>query len=200
MLLEEYGCTLKYIEGDNNVVADTLSRLDFDMDPVSIRESHQMKYVDDDKIKVPVDLRFITEQQQKDEEFLAAKEKYPERFKETLLNNEVKLQLYKKDEENKRWLIYIPEAMSEDLIDWFHMNLLHPGESRLTQTICQKFYVRSIDKKVKQYVKTCKECQEAKVTAVQPVGKLPIRSERSRTPFKNVRIDCCGPWQIDVHC
>ena len=28
LLLEEYGCKLKYIEGKKNVVADTLSRLD----------------------------------------------------------------------------------------------------------------------------------------------------------------------------
>ena len=57
LLLEEYGCTLKYIKGDKNVVADTLSRLDFDEGPKGIRESHLMKYVYNDKVKVPVDLR-----------------------------------------------------------------------------------------------------------------------------------------------
>ena len=199
-MLKEYGCRLKYIEGDKNVVTDTLSRLDFEASPENVYKSHLMKYTYNDKIKVPVDLHFIVEQQQKDKEFSAAKEKYPERFKNAVLGNDVEIQLYRKDVESKNWLIYVLEEMSNDLIDWFHMNLLHPGESRLAETIRQKFYLRSIDKIVKQYVKTCKECQEAKVTAVQPVGKLPIRSERSRTPFKNVRIDCCGPWQIDVHC
>ena len=56
LLLEEYGCTLKYIEGDKNVVVDTLSRLDFNEGPEEIRESHLMKYVYDDKVTVPVDL------------------------------------------------------------------------------------------------------------------------------------------------
>ena len=86
--------------------------------------------------------------------------------------------------ESKNWLIYVPEEMKNDLINWFHMNLIHPGESRLTETIRQNLYVCSLDKKVKQYVKTCKEYQEAKVTAVQPVGKLPVRSEQSGTPFE----------------
>ena len=200
LLLEEYGCTLKYIEGEKNVVADTLSRLDFKADSNEICESYLIKYIYDDRIKVPVDLKFIAEQQRTNEEFMSAKEKYPERFKEETLNKDVKLQLYRKDEEDKKWLIYVPEKMSDDLIDWFHVNLIHPGESRLTETIRQNFYVRSLDKKVKAYVKSCKECQAAKVTAVQPVGKVPIRSERSGIPFEHVRIDCCGPWQIDVHC
>ena len=131
---------------------------------------------------------------------MAAKGKIPERFKEMLVNDGVKLYLYRKEVESYKWLIYIPEMMSNDIIDWFHMNLIHPGESRLAETIRQNFYVRSLDKKVKAYVKSCKEYQEAKVTAVQPVGKLPIRSEQSGTPFENVRIDCYGPWQINVHC
>ena len=33
----------------------------------------------------------------------------------------------------------MPEKMSDDLIDWFHMNLIHPGESHLAETICQNF-------------------------------------------------------------
>ena len=90
--------------------------------------------------------------------------------------------------------------MANDMIDWFHTNLIHPGESRLTETIRQTFYVRGLDKLVRKYVSKCKVCQEAKVTAVQPVGKVPIRSERVGTPFKVVRIDCCGPWKLEVQC
>ena len=157
---------MKYIEGDKNVVTDTLSRLDFEASPENVYKSHLMKYTYNDKIKVPVDLHFIVEQQQKDKEFSAAKEKYPERFKNAVLGNDVEIQLYRKDVESKNWLIYVLEEMSNDLIDWFHMNLIHPSESRLTETIRQNFYVRSLDMKVKQYVKMCKGCQEAKVTAM----------------------------------
>ena len=84
---------------------------------------------------------------------------------------------------------------------FYQYNMLPIGvESRLTETIRQFFYMQSLDEKVKQYVKACKDCQEAKVTAVQPVGKLPIRIKWSGTPFEYVRIDCCGPWQINVSC
>ena len=90
--------------------------------------------------------------------------------------------------------------MAQDLVNWFHTNLMHPGESRLAETIRQTFYVRTLDKLVKKHVANCQVCQEAKVTAIQPVGKVPVRSERSGTPFDVVRVDCCGPWKLEVQC
>ena len=91
LLLEEYGCTLKYIEGDKNVVANMLSRLDFEASPENVCKLHLMKYTHNDMIKVPVDLNFIAEQQQKDKEFSAMKDKCPERFKNAVIGNYVKI-------------------------------------------------------------------------------------------------------------
>ena len=200
LLLEEYGCELKYIEGKKNVVSDTLSRLDFAETTTEVCEHNLIKYVYEDHVKVPVDLAFIAQQQAKDSELQAGKEKYPKKFKDNDLGGGAKLTLYRKNEETEQFLVYVPASMAKDMIDWFHTNLIHPGESRLTETIRQTFYVRSLDKLVRKYMSKCKVCQEAKVTAVQPVGKVPIRSERVGTPFQVVRIDCCGPWKIEVQC
>ena len=90
--------------------------------------------------------------------------------------------------------------MAKDLIDWFHTNLVHPGDSRLAETIRQTFYVRTLDKLVKRYMAKCQVCEEAKVTAVKPVGKVPMRSEQSGMPFEVVRVDCCGPWKVEMQC
>ena len=43
LLLEEYGCDIKFIEGKKNVVADVLSRLDYDDASAVVNESHLMK-------------------------------------------------------------------------------------------------------------------------------------------------------------
>ena len=147
-----------------------------------------------------VDLRFIVEQQKKDEDLKAGREKYPEKFVDSKIDDNDKLTLYRKNEEDKNFLIYIPASMAKDLVDWFHTNLMYPGESRLAETIRQTFYVRGLDKLVKRHVASCQVCQEAKVTAVRPVGKVPIRTERSGTPFDVVRVDCCGPWKLQVQC
>ena len=70
----------------------------------------------------------------------------------------------------------------------------------MAETIRQTFYVRALDKKVKECVKSCEICQESKITAARPVGKVPLRTVRSTTPFEIVRIDLCGPWTVDVEC
>ena len=109
-----------------------------------------MKYIYNDKIKVPVDQKFIAEQQQSDDEFEAARIKYPERFKETTLNNDVKLQLYQKDLESKNWLINVPEKMTDNLIDWFHTNQIHSRDESLIGTTVLKFQPLGAIQKKKQ--------------------------------------------------
>ena len=51
------------------------------------------------------------------------------------LDDGSKLTLYRKNVDDKFFLIYVPASMARDLIDWFHTNLMHPGESRLAETI-----------------------------------------------------------------
>ena len=108
--------------------------------------------------------------------------------------------MYKVDKKSDRFLIYIPLAIADDVIAWFHENLLHPGASRLIETIRQMFYVKGLDDRANRMVAKCAEYQRSKVTAVQPIGKVPMRTERSVEPFETVRVDCCGPWPIEVLC
>ena len=35
---------------------------------------------------------------------------------------------------------------------------------------------------------------------MQPVRKVPLRMERSTEPFEMMRVDCCGPWTVEVQC
>ena len=61
-------------------MADTLSWLDFEETTTKSCEMNLIKYVYEDHIKVPVDLKFLAEQQLNDEELAAGREKYPEKF------------------------------------------------------------------------------------------------------------------------
>ena len=60
-------------------MADTLSRLDFEEATTESCEMNLIKYVYEDHIKVPVDLKFIVEQQLNNKELTAGREKYPEK-------------------------------------------------------------------------------------------------------------------------
>ena len=117
LLLEEYGCELKYIKGKKNVVADTLSRLDFAETTTEVCEHNLIKYVYEDHVKVPVDLAFIAQQQAKDSELQAGKEKCPKKFKDNDLGGGAKLTLYRKNEETEQFLVYVPASMAKDMID-----------------------------------------------------------------------------------
>ena len=200
LVLEEYGRDIKYIEGKKNLVADALSRLETNDYASKQYEANLMKHKYQDNVRVPVDMNIIAEEQGNDKELKTKKEKCPNRFKEVVLKNGKALNLYKADETKENWSIYVPTKLAMELLEWFHENLIHPGGSRLTETIRQKFYVKNLDEMVKKLVKTCKTCQEGKITALQPVGKVPMRTERSCRPFEIVRIDCCGPWEINVKC
>jgi len=80
LLLEEYGCDIKYIEGAKNVVADALSRLETKIVPEMTCESHFTRYVYHENVSVPVDMKFIAKMQKEDDRLTGIKEQFPERF------------------------------------------------------------------------------------------------------------------------
>ena len=108
--------------------------------------------------------------------------------------------MYRIKKESDCYLIYVPLSIADDLLSWFHKNLLHHGASRLAETVRQIFYVKNLDERAKELVRKCPKCQESKVTAVQPVGQVPMQMEQSTKPFEVVQIDCCGPWKIKAQC
>ena len=66
LLLEEYGCDIKYIEGSKNVVADALSRLEANLVEPVINESHFTRYRYQENVSVPVDMKVIAKMQRAD--------------------------------------------------------------------------------------------------------------------------------------
>ena len=145
-------------------------------------------------------MKFIAKMQQEDEKLQEIKERFLERFQIEKFNARTQLLLYTGKVKENKFLIYVPLSMADDLVEWFHENLMHPGASRLVETIRQMFYVKGLDERSQRLVAKCPECQKSKVTAIQPVGKVPMRTERTVKPFETVRVDCCGPWTVEVQC
>ena len=80
LLLEEYGCNIRYIEGSKNVAADALSQLETNLVEPMKNESHFTRYQYHENVSVPVDVKIITKMQRADERLQGIREKFPDRF------------------------------------------------------------------------------------------------------------------------
>jgi hypothetical protein len=60
------------------------------------------------------------------------------------------------------WKIYLPTAMINELITWYHHVLLHVGASRLFSSISCHFYHPQLRDRVDKFVRRCDECQQYK--------------------------------------
>ena len=109
-------------------------------------------------MSVPVDMKVIAKMKRADERLMGIRERFPDHFKIEKLNAETSLLLYRVKKDVNRFLIYVPASLANDLLAWFHVNLLHPGATRLVETVRQLFYIKGLDEKAQELVKKCPEC------------------------------------------
>eukprot|EP00957_Ditylum_brightwellii_P073037 5550517-Ditylum_brightwellii.AAC.1 len=76
--------------------------------------------------------------------------------------------------------------------------LKHPGHSRLYATIRQGYNWPRMKKEMEEFVKTCKKCQENKITTSKKYGKVPSKEYKDPDPFEIVHLDSVGMWTICV--
>ena len=72
----------------------------------------------------------------------------------------------------------VPKIVQKQVVQWYHVQLCHPGETRTEQKICQHFTWGRIVKTVKT---VCASCAMWKITKTKTVkyGKLP--AEKAKT-------------------
>ena len=90
--------------------------------------------------------------------------------------------------------IYIPEVLRERIMEWYHIQLVHPGSTRMISTIQASMYWHGMKKDVEQYVKTCDVCQRCKKQK-KKYGHLPPKKAET-IPWKRVNVDLIGPYTI----
>ena len=134
----------------------------------------------------------IAEAQQEDEDLLQAianDQHVPKHYYSQPIHN-IDIVHYKPSAEAVP-KIYLPEALRDDTIPWYHEFLSHPGITRLLATIKTNFYCPHLSKYVEAFVKSCHTCQTMKA-AGRGYGELPP-NDAEETPFDTVCIDLIGP-------
>ena len=206
MILEEFGPDIRHISGEDNIVADAISRIP----TTAIDQNRKSTEFEDQE-----NGKFLT----KSSEFLVLQneERFPldiplvqkEQTKELNKNNSKIKQLLKtqssgfyKDKSlydtelilhEKR--IYVPKSLRSKVIEWYHHYLNHPGAERLNKTLQQVCYFKGITSACQKHCYRCKQCQMYKKRKGK-YGKIPTKILGEQEPWSTVHIDLIGPYSI----
>ena len=138
--------------------------------------------MDDDDF--PLSFPTISNHQRDDTFIQASIIKSPNLFQKQVVHG-VQLVFYR----NK---IIIPATLVKPIINWYHVNLNHPGSTRTFETINAHFTCKHLQKFVNQHVSQCIICNQQK-TSTKKYGHLPP-TNAIYAPWECVHIDLFGPW------
>ena len=199
LILEEFGPELRYIKGEDNVVADALSRLN-----MLSQYEYEVLYSDKDFFAAeegldfpedyPLTLKEIVHEQAKDktiQDKLETKKFVLEPRKHA--DHIYQVAVWKDNNGHDR--IVVPKSLQKRASDWYHRTLIHPGETRLKSTLSQHYYWENMHLTTQKTVKTCRVCQETKKGKRTKHALLPAKTAEVE-PWDTVCIDCIGPYII----
>jgi Integrase zinc binding domain/RNase H-like domain found in reverse transcriptase len=173
LILKEYSPELRYIQGESNVVADALSRLDMLADhPVSEEQVAEMFAPDSDMCTwakaFPLAYLNIEDHQKNDPEIQKAFQEKKDLYKEMVyLCGDHSFTLITKNDK-----IILPKALQTEAVKWYHGALMHPGETRTELTMGQHYTWKGMRKTVQKVCKKCSSCTLNK-PKLQKLGHLP---------------------------
>ncbi|GBM55290.1 Transposon Ty3-G Gag-Pol polyprotein [Araneus ventricosus] len=164
--ISQFSTDIKYIKGENNIVADTLSRVT------------EVSSIDYDQ---------IADAQTQDEELKSLQTITSLNLKEYPLPSGKYLWC---DTSTSKIRPYIPQAFRKKIFHHIH-GLSHPGIKSTIKLMNSKFIWPSIKKDVQLWTRTCIPCQKAKINrhTKTKLGEFEVPSGR----FCVVHIDLIGP-------
>mmetsp|Transcript_27157 Transcript_27157/g.39951 ORF Transcript_27157/g.39951 Transcript_27157/m.39951 type:complete len:231 (-) Transcript_27157:742-1434(-) len=127
MMLEEYGVVFKYIKGEDNHVADALSRLPQNDNQVEV---FVIKAKDETFL---LDYGLILKEQKTDKELEFLRKKKGKTLRKTTIGKLTLTELSSGQKDD--WAVYVPTNLCSNMLDWYHEMLKHPGHLRLYATI-----------------------------------------------------------------
>jgi len=82
----------------------------------------------------------------------------------------------------------IPKALDGEIFETVHDGQFHMGFHRMYPRIQNQYYIRKLEKRLRQYLTHCEKCQELQTKRHQPYGSLqPIST--TAVPFHTITID-----------
>lgn len=167
--IAQFTTDIKYVPGQENVVADTMSRVE--------------------EIVSPVDYSALALDQDGDNELQTLLLKGTSLKLEKISIPGSNHQLYC-DISTGTQRPYVTTSFRRQVFDTLH-NLSHPGASATIRLVTQRFVWPGIRKDCRQWAQACNQCQSSKVTrhTSAPLSSIPTPSSR----FQHVHIDLIGP-------
>ena len=200
LILEEFAPQLIYVKGENNIVADALSRLAINDVTTARPESSEptVSYLAElyglDDVDLPDDaypLKYsLIDQYQRQDLTLLNKTKKNPNY--TIGDFHGGGKTYKLIVKHGK--IVVPQPLQQRTIDWYHNNLCHPGVVRTENTIRQHYTWRNLSQMVKDTVQKCPTCQKNK-RSDKKYGHLPEK-EAEATPWDKLCVDLIGPYKM----
>jgi transposase InsO family protein len=226
LFLEDYAPTFHYIKGEDNPLADALSRLSFDEGKNS--SSARTTYDLDDTIDRTLDpLNAYYSMAVDDDCLLDCFVNLPDSENvpfsmdyQTIADAQMRdahlIQLAQEQptryaqqmlapdievycytpQGNGPWKICIPTELLDGIVRWYHLALGHVGISRLYDTVATHFHHRQLRLRVNDLVEKCDTCQRLKQVG-RGHGELAPR-EAEVHPWRTVAVDLIGPWNLRV--
>ena len=192
LVIEEYGPTLVYIQGEKNVTADALSRLDITDQPITFTQQAELLGLEKDEQSediFPLRYKDIQKAQQKDKWLLNKLLKDSEySLREVHGGGKTRSLIVKNNK------IVVPKDLQKRLVEWYHVQLCHPGRDRTENTIRQNFTFNGLSQLVRDMVGKCHICQKCKKSHTK-YGKLPEKKAESE-PWDKLCVDLIGPYTI----
>ena len=199
IMLEEFGPKFVHIKGEQNIVADTLSRHqkvedeneeeDGEETPLTYTLSRLVGAEDiEEESDFPLSPKVIQKHQQRDQ-VLQEKAKAQTNYGKITLEGETLI--------SKNHRVAVPKTLQDRLVETYHNLLQHPGSTRMEATIRHVFDFAGLREKVETYCKTCHVCQLSKKQR-KKYGHLPPKEAEEAIPWKRVNVDVVGPYKVKV--
>ena len=154
----------------------------------------------DEQLTPPFNLTLIDKEQQSCTELIELKNAVKLRVKRQHVKSQHKLWMIKSSRASSEnnYKIYALSALQENLIQWYHGNLNHPGSLRMNVTIGQHFCWPKMIAQITEHVQKCPICQKSKVMAPRKYGLIPVDNRMRNNPWQRCYVDLIGLWNVNV--
>ena len=196
LILQEYNIHWEYVPGKQNIVADGLSRVNIEQGTYEFEQEDIGKvfHILQSREDLERILEQVKEQQINDPKLNLIKERLSHNDPTIIpyyciLNN---LLFNRTISTNHSWKLYIPPTAESSIILDYHIRYGHMGPLKVVKAIKEHMYIKGINKKVRQTVRSCKICQMVKINNERKEGaRITITSNRN---LEKIFIDLCGPF------